>query len=100
MRNLQAIAAILDADGRAITGAEWLTRKPSPVKPDITLANGTVITHAPMANGATEAIVMPDGRAMTDADSPRVRRIHAGELLLEIGNRVRQRSPIGAVSGI
>ena len=68
MRNLQAIAAILDADGRAITGAEWLTRKPSPVKPDITLANGTVITHAPMANGATEAIVMPDGRAMTDAE--------------------------------
>ena len=68
MRNLQAIAAILDADGCAITGAEWLTRKPSPVKPDITLANGTVITHAPMANGATEAIVMPDGRAMTDAE--------------------------------
>jgi len=68
MRNLKAIAAILDADGRAITGAEWLTRKLSPVKPDITLANGTVITHAPMANGATEAIVMPDGREMTDAE--------------------------------
>jgi hypothetical protein len=87
MSNRNATAAILDADGRAVTGAEWLhSRKPASRKPDITLFNGTIVTHAPMANGATEAIVTPDGRAMSNEEwsdyCTRLVRASAGFALL------------------
>jgi len=34
----------------------------------ITLSNGTQITEHKMDNGATEAVVVPDGRLMTDPE--------------------------------